>query len=75
MSPGAIVIYYLAGSNSVAIADYMAFSAAFGQVTASFAALAEMAGQFAQINPMLDMVAPILERLLKLQRASRLLSR
>ncbi len=58
---GTIVIYYLAGSNSVAIADYMAFSAAFGQVTASFAALAEMAGQFAQINPMLDMVAPILE--------------
>ena len=58
---GTIVIYYLAGSNSVAIADYMAFSAAFGQVTAAFAALAEMAGQFAQINPMLDMVAPILE--------------
>ena len=58
---GTIVIYYLAGSNSVAIADYMAFSATFGQVTASFAALAEMAGQFAQINPMLDMVAPILE--------------
>ena len=58
---GTIVIYYLAGSNSVAIADYMAFSAAFGQVTASFVALAEMAGQFAQINPMLDMVAPILE--------------
>ena len=58
---GTIVIYYLAGSNSVTIADYMAFSAAFGQVTAAFAALAEMAGQFAQINPMLDMVAPILE--------------
>lgn len=58
---GTIVIYYLAGSNSVTIADYMAFSAAFGQVTAAFAALAEMTGQFAQINPMLDMVAPILE--------------
>ena len=58
---GTIVIYYLAGSTGVTVADYMAFNAAFGQVTASIMALAAVAGQMAQIGPMLEMVGPILE--------------
>ena len=58
---GTILIYYMAGSTHVSIADYMAFNAAYGQVTAAITALAIMVGQIAQINPMLSMVAPILE--------------
>ena len=57
---GNIVIYYLAGSTGVSVANYMAFNAAYGQVTAAIMALAAIAGQFAQVRPLLEMVAPIL---------------
>ena len=58
---GNIAIYYLAGSTNVSVANYMAFNAAYGQVTVAIMALAGIAGQVAQIRPMLDMSAPILE--------------
>ena len=58
---GNIAIYYLAGSTNVSVADYMAFNVAYGQATAAIMALAAVAGQMAQISPMLEMVAPILE--------------
>lgn len=58
---GNIAIYYLAGGADVAIEDYMAFNVAYGQATAAIMALANMAGQAAQIRPMLEMVSPILE--------------
>ena len=58
---GVIVIYYMAGSSHVSVANYMAFNAAYGQVTAAIMALAAIAGQVAQIGPLLEMVKPILE--------------
>jgi ABC-type bacteriocin/lantibiotic exporter with double-glycine peptidase domain len=39
----------------------MSFNAAYGQMTAAMMAFAGVAGQFAQIGPMLEMVAPILK--------------
>ena len=58
---GAIAIYYLAATNNVSVANFMAFNAAYGQVSVAIAALATMVAQIAQIKPMLDMVEPILE--------------
>ena len=58
---GNIAIYYLAGSTSVSMSDYMAFSVAFGQVTGAIMAITGLAGQIVKISPMLEMVAPILE--------------
>lgn len=58
---GGIGIFYLAGRAGLSVADYMAFNAAYGQVTAAVMALAGIAGQVARIRPMLEMVAPILE--------------
>ncbi len=58
---GNIVIYYLAGSAQVEVANYMAFNVAFGQTTAAVMELASMGGQISQIRPMLEMVAPIME--------------
>ena len=58
---GNIVIYYFAGVSHVSIADYMAFNVAFGQMTAALMVIANMAGQFAQVQPMFEIVAPILE--------------
>ena len=58
---GNIAIYYLAGTTQVAVDDYMAFNVAYGQATAAIMALANVGGQVAQINPMLETVEPILE--------------
>ncbi|MBR2834305.1 MAG: ATP-binding cassette domain-containing protein [Coriobacteriales bacterium] len=58
---GNIAIYYFAGSTGVSIANYMAFNTAYGQVTAAIMAFAGIAGQIAQIQPLLSIVSPILE--------------
>ena len=58
---GTVVIYYLAGSTNVSVADFMAFNAAYGQINVAITSFANIAGQLAQIDPMLEMVAPILE--------------
>lgn len=58
---GGIAIYYFAGANSVSVDNYMAFSVAYGQVSGAIMAFAQVSGQFAQINPMFKLVAPILE--------------
>ena len=58
---GVILLYYVAGSTDVSIANYMAFNAAYGQVTVAVMQLASISGQVAQINPMLEMMAPIME--------------
>lgn len=58
---GTIVIYYAAIRSSVAMADYMAFSSAYGMVSGAFTALAGIVISISQIQPMLKLVQPILE--------------
>ena len=58
---GNIVIYYFAATSSVGVSDYMAFNAAYGQVTGAIMALANLASQVARIQPMFEMVEPILK--------------
>ncbi|MBE6470417.1 MAG: NHLP bacteriocin export ABC transporter permease/ATPase subunit [Coriobacteriaceae bacterium] len=58
---GTIAIYYFAGVSQMNIADYMSFNVAYGQMNASIMIIAGAAAQFAQIKPMAEMVAPILE--------------
>lgn len=58
---GTIATYYLAGTHRLSVADYMSYTVAFGQTTASIMVLAQVAGQFAQIRPMLELVGPIME--------------
>lgn len=61
ISVGTIAIYASAGAAQVSVADYMSFNTAYGQLTAGVLALSTIAAQVAQVKPMLDMVAPILE--------------
>ena len=58
---GTIVIYYYTISSGVKLADYFAFTAAFGMVMGAFSELLGMATEIAAIKPMMDMVKPILE--------------
>lgn len=57
---GNALIYFLAASSGVNVADYMAFSAAYGMVGAALIDFANTAGQLAEIEPLLDLVLPIL---------------
>ena len=57
---GTAIIYWFAGSAHLNIADFMAFNVAYGQMQAAILAVGAMAGQFAQLGPMFDMVEPIL---------------
>ena len=58
---GTIVIYCAAIRSNVAMADYMAFSSAYGMVSGAFTALAGIVLTVSQIQPILKLVLPILE--------------
>ena len=58
---GAMFIFWSTLSNGVSTSDYIAFSSAFGMITASIAQLNAVVPSLAQIKPMLESVKPILE--------------
>ena len=57
---GTVIIYYIAGTTQVTVANYMSFNAAFGQVNGAMLALAAMVSQISRIQPMFELVEPIL---------------
>ena len=60
---GTIVMFYTAVRSGVSVADYYAFSVAYGMVSAAFLSLAGVATTIAQFKPTMDMAKPILETL------------
>ena len=58
---GNVLIYYLAAKTGVSVADFMAFNAAYGQIGLALMEFAAIAGQTAEVKPLLDLLAPILE--------------
>ena len=58
---GTVIIYYLAATSGTSIADFMAFSAAYGQVSAALMEFASIAGNVSEIRPLLELESPILE--------------
>ena len=60
-SVGSIVMYYTAVQNHIPVADYYAFSAAYGVVSAAFSSLVGIGLQIASIRPILDQIKPILD--------------
>ena len=58
---GMVVIYYLSVRTNVGVSNYIAFSAAYGNVTGAFQALAGIAISVAAIKPVLEMAEPILK--------------
>ncbi len=72
---GTIVIYFFTIKTGVALADYYAFSSAYGMVMGAFVSLVGMASTFARIKPMLDMVSPILETVPEISENKRVVTR
>jgi len=58
---GNVLIYCLAAETGVSVADFMAFNAAYGQVSVALTDFAAIAGQTAEVKPLLELIAPILE--------------
>ena len=58
---GTILLYFLAVRTGVSESQYYAFNAAFGRVSAAFAALAGIAVSVASVRPVLEMAEPILK--------------
>ena len=58
---GTIVMYYFAIRSGVSVADYYAFTAAYGMVSGAFSSLVGIGLQAANIRPTLEQVKPIME--------------
>lgn len=58
---GSIVLYYFAVKSKVSVADYYAFNASYGVISAAFASFANIAVSLANIKPTLEMSKAILE--------------
>lgn len=60
-SAGTVIMYYYAVKSGVSVSDYMAFISAYGLVNGAFTALLAAALQSAQIQPIMEIVKPILQ--------------
>ncbi|MCQ2530036.1 MAG: NHLP bacteriocin export ABC transporter permease/ATPase subunit [Lachnospiraceae bacterium] len=58
---GTMILYATAIKTHVAVADYYAFSTAYGMVSAAFLSVASIAINVANIRPTLEMAKPIME--------------
>ena len=58
---GTMLIFWSTLSNGVTTSDYIAFSSAFGMITAAITGLNGVVPSLAQIKPLLESVKPILE--------------
>ena len=58
---GMILMYYMAVRSQVGVADYYAFSTAYGMVSGAFMSIAGIATTVAQFKPTMEMAKPIME--------------
>ena len=72
---GTIVMYYFAAAGGMQVADYYAFTAAYGMVSGAFMSLASMTMTVASIRPVLDMAKPVLEAEPEIAEGKRVVER
>jgi NHLM bacteriocin system ABC transporter ATP-binding protein len=58
---GTMLLYWSTLSNGVSTSDYIAFSSAFGMITAAMTQLNGQVSSLAQVKPLMESVKPILE--------------
>jgi ABC-type bacteriocin/lantibiotic exporter with double-glycine peptidase domain len=74
-SLGSIVMYFTAVKSQIAVADYYAFTAAYGVVSGAFSALVSIGLQLASIRPILDQIKPILDAVPEVDESKTVVSR
>ncbi|MBQ0101718.1 MAG: ATP-binding cassette domain-containing protein [Firmicutes bacterium] len=58
---GTMILYAIAIKNRIGVADYYAFSSAYGMVSSAFMSVVSIAVSIADIKPALEMARPIME--------------
>ena len=71
---GTLVMYYFSIKSGISVADYYAFTAAYGMVSGAFMSVASMALTAASISPVVDMAKPILEAVPEVSEGRRLVT-
>lgn len=72
---GSIAIYYFAVASKIGVADFMAFTVAYGMVGGAFSSLSSMALTFANIRPVLENVRPLLQAVPEIAAGKKLVTR
>ena len=72
---GMIFIYYRAVKSGVSVADYYAFSIAYGMVSGAFMSLAGISRTVAQIKPVINMAKPILDAVPEISEDKQVVTR
>lgn len=72
---GTLMVYWIAVSSGVSVADYYAFNTAYGMVSGAFISLAGIALTVAQIKPVMDMVEPILKAVPEISEGKQMITR
>ena len=72
---GTIVMYYFAVQSGVSVADYYAFTAAYGMVSGAFSSLVGIGLQAANIRPSLEQVKPIMEAVPEISEDKKVVTR
>lgn len=72
---GVVILYYEAVVSGVSVADYYAFSAAYGMVSGAFLSLSDVALNIAQIRPILQMARPMMETVPEVSEGKQVIQR
>lgn len=72
---GVIVMYYMSIKSGVSVADYYAFTAAYGMVSGAFMSLAGITTIVAQFKPIIEMAKPIMEAIPEVSEGKQVVDR
>lgn len=70
-----LILYTIAVKTKVSVADYYAFTAAYGVVSGAFFSVAGIAMNLAQIQPTLEMAKPIMDAVPEISQEKQMVSR
>lgn len=71
---GSLVLYYFAGQSNVSVSNFIAFTVAYGSVSASIMQLSGIVMSLATIKPLLEMVKPILETVPEIDETKKIVT-
>ncbi len=71
---GSLILYYFAARSNVSVSNYIAFTVAYGSVSAAILQLSEIVMSLANIKPLLEMVKPILETVPEIDETKKIVT-
>ncbi len=72
---GTILLYFVAVSQNVSMAEYMTFNVSYGLVIGSFVSFATIALQIGEMKPTLEMVEPIFKEVPEMAQSKKVVTR